>query len=328
MKYVALIAAFALMASAAGWAGQETWGPFGIALAMVLGLAISALFAYFRRQSDAKSHAWLMAPVWGAMLGVGIWIVTAELWGLNDMVLNSDLSLGAERVRDKSLLGVALGIGAGIIVALHVRRPKHRWARRIRLLVLTCWLSLLMTAFVLYLVRTGVENADDYPSREQSPYLLPWPDGVTRTCMQGNRAIISHRDEWSKYAFDFAMPTGSPISAARDGVVYHVVDKFDGNGWDKPANVLTIRHDDGTFADYGHIKQHGSLVHAGERVRQGQVVALSGNVGYSTSPHLHFQVYVWNGGFRSIPVTFRDVRIRSGIPRMWLRYTSGNAAPE
>jgi hypothetical protein len=322
-----MVAAFALMGSTAGWAGQEAWGPVGMALAMVLGLATSAYFAYRRRQADANAQSWLMMPVWGVILGAGLWAAGAALWGLNDFVLNSDLSLGTERIRDKSLLGLASGVGAGVLVALHVRRPKHRRARRIRLLVFTVWLTLLLVALVLYMLRTGVENADLYPPCEQSPYLLPWPGGETRTCMQGNRAIISHRGEWDKFAYDFAMPAGSPVSAAREGIVSAVVDNFDGNGLDKPANFVTIRHSDGTMADYAHIRQHGSFVHVGERVQQGQVIAESGNVGFSTSPHLHFQVYVVDGDYRSIPITFRDVTIRSGIPRMWLRYTSGNFVP-
>jgi len=328
MKYAVLIGAFALMGSAGGWAGQEVWSPVAMALAMVLGLATCALFAHRRVQADPAARPWLMAIVWGILLGVGLWVAGSQLWGLNDAILNGDLSAGAERIREKSLLGLALGIAAGLLISLHVRRPKHQWARRLRLLAITDWLRLLAVALILYMVRTGVEDADAYPPREQSPYLLPWPGGVSCVCTQGNRAVISHRDEWSKYAYDFAMPIGSPVSAAREGVVSKVVDEYDGNGWDKPANYVTILQDDGSFAEYAHIRRHGSFVQNGERVRQGQIIAESGNVGYSASPHLHFQVYVFHGTFRSVPVTFRDVTIRSGIPRMWLRYTSGNSPPQ
>lgn len=62
-------------------------------------------------------------------------------------------------------------------------------------------------------------------------------------------------------------------------------------------------------------------VQKGDVVAQGQVIAESGNVGYSTSPHLHFEVYDSSG---TIPISFRDVPIFRGIPRMWIRYTSGN----
>ncbi len=328
MKYLVLIASFALMGSAAGWAGEQVWSPVAMTLAIVLGLATSALFAYRRQRADPQSVPWFTAIVWGVILGAGLWVAGVQLWGFNDFFLNSNLLLGEDRIWSKSILGVALGIGLGLIVAAHVRQPKHRWARSVRRIVLAGWLALLLTAFVLYMTRTGVEGTDLYPLREQSPYLLPWPEGITRVCTQGNRAIISHRDSGELYAFDFAMPIGSPISAAREGVVISADDEHDGNGLEKPANYIIIRHSDSSFAMYAHIRQHGSRVKKGDYVRQGQIIAESGNVGFSTSPHLHFHVYVLDAGWRSIPIAFRDVRIRSGIPRMWLRYTSGNVVTE
>ena len=97
---------------------------------------------------------------------------------------------------------------------------------------------------------------------------------------------------------------------------------FPRTGEDAKGNGLHIRHDDGTVAVYWHIRQGGARVKKGQRVRQGDVIAESGNVGFSTSPHLHFGVYgpMW----QSLPITFRDVDIRGGVPRAGLRYTSGN----
>jgi hypothetical protein len=326
MKYAVLIAAFGLLGSAAGWAGQEVWSPIAMALALILGAAVSATFAYQRKLADRALRPWPIAIVWGLVLGIGLWFAGVQLWSINDVILNSDWRLGVERIRDKSLLGAALGLALGAAIALHVRKPKHRWARWVRRVVLAGWLSALIVALTLYVLRTGVSESDIYPSHEESPYVLPWPGGMTWTCIQGNRAIVSHHSEWDKYAYNFAMPIGSPVAASRDGVVVDLVDDFDGNGLDKPSNYLRIRHGDGTYADYGHIRQHGDHVRIGDRVRQGQIIAESGNVGFSTSPHLHFEVYIFDGQWRSIPVTFRDVPIRSGIPRMWLRYTSGNFA--
>jgi murein DD-endopeptidase MepM/ murein hydrolase activator NlpD len=301
-----------------------------MALAMVLGFATSALFAYRRKLTDEKSKPWPMAPLWGALLGLALWAAGTQLWGLNEVILNGNALLGTEQIWSKSLLGLALGLAVGLLVASHVRGPKHRWARRVRLFVLTGWLSLLLVAFVLYMLRTGVVDADAYPPREESPYLLPWPGGMTWICTQGNRAVISHRDAWSQYAYDFAMPIGSPVLAAREGIVTKVIDEYDGNSMDpdRPFNYVTILQPDGTYAEYVHIRHGGARVRKDERVRQGQLIAESGNVGFSTSPHLHFQVYVIDAQYRSIPVTFRDVTIRRGIPRMGLRYTSGNAALE
>jgi uncharacterized membrane protein YfcA len=337
MKHVVLIAAFALMGSAAGWAGQEVWSPVALALALVLGLATAALFAYRRQQHDPASRPWRTFPIWGVLLGFLLWVAGTSLWSANDLFLYSNLELGASRIIEKSLLGVGLGLGAGLLVAAHVRRPKRRWARWIRLLLFTTYLAAFFVAAILYVLKTGVREPELYPPPDQSPYKLPWPGGVTVLCGQGNWGILTHRQS-NTYAFDFPMPIGSPICASRDGTVFAVIDQNDGNAnpilesdaGKVPGNGVTIRHDDGTFAVYWHIRRGGSRVRVGEHVKQGQFIAESGNVGYSTSPHLHFEVNTLDfkaGRWQSIPISFRDVSTRNGIPRMWLRYTSGNSPP-
>lgn len=60
----------------------------------------------------------------------------------------------------------------------------------------------------------------------------------------------------------------------------------------KYNNYIVIFHSDGTFAEYRHIKMNGSMVKVGDRVEIGQLIAESGNVGYSKRPHLHFAVYL------------------------------------
>ncbi|MHC4393567.1 MAG: M23 family metallopeptidase, partial [Planctomycetota bacterium] len=95
-----------------------------------------------------------------------------------------------------------------------------------------------------------------------------------------------------------------------------------GNGFRKPNNKIGIRHEDGTTAWYLHFKQHGSLVKKGDVLEQGDPVALSGNVGRSMLPHLHFDVTDKSGA--TVPIRFRDVDVHGGIPWMFERYTSGN----
>lgn len=161
--------------------------------------------------------------------------------------------------------------------------------------------------------------------RARSPYLLPWRGGSTRLCVQGNCGVVSHfKGAWDQFSFDFAMPVGTPVLAARAGVVVDVDVSHHGQGKNKPANVIDVRHDDGTTGSYVHLKQHGSLVKVGDRVRQGQPIGLSGNVGPSLLPHLHFMVAGRDGD--SIPVWFDDLPAGGdGVPRMLTRYRSGNA---
>jgi murein DD-endopeptidase MepM/ murein hydrolase activator NlpD len=199
--------------------------------------------------------------------------------------------------------------------------PKRR--RRLKFLVRGT-LLVLAVLFALWWFRTGPREFDRYPPSADSPYLLPWPGGVTHLCVQGNRGVVSHRG-WEEYAYDFAMPVGSDVCASRAGVVVAVMVEHDGNGLDKPNNYVAVDHGDGTFGWYHHLKQGGSYVEVGQQVDQGERIAASGNVGRSMMPHLHFNVTNRDGTL--LPVTFADVPTGLGIPRMFVSYTSGNVRP-
>ena len=173
----------------------------------------------------------------------------------------------------------------------------------------------------LFFLFTGPQDASQFPPPEQSPYLLPWPENVRYFCVQGVRGVVSHRGG-SQFAYDFYMPIGSDICAARAGRVTKVVQHYDGNGRNWPNNVVYVDHGDGTRACYAHIKQNGSYVAEGDMVEQRQTIAASGNVGNSMMPHLHFHVTDVEAR-RTIPVTFADVKKDKGIPRMFKWYTSG-----
>ena len=127
-------------------------------------------------------------------------------------------------------------------------------------------------------------------------YLLPYKHGAKKMMVQGYYTKHSHQ---YMAALDFKMKTGATICAARSGVVTDVMDASDRGGLHEKYlsdwNYVVIRHTDSSTAIYGHLKQHGALVHSGDSVRAGQPIALSGNTGYSAFPHLHFQVWDKNG---------------------------------
>jgi murein DD-endopeptidase MepM/ murein hydrolase activator NlpD len=81
---------------------------------------------------------------------------------------------------------------------------------------------------------------------------------------------------------DFAVPVGTPVFAAGDGVVEEVRWAGGYGRW------LKIRHSGQWETGYGHLS--GWAVRAGQRVHQGQVVAYVGSTGESTGPHLHYEV--------------------------------------
>lgn len=96
---------------------------------------------------------------------------------------------------------------------------------------------------------------------------------------------------------DFALPEGSPIYAARDGLVMHIKADSNVGGDDEKyfydGNMVAIRHDNGEESIYEHLKYKGVEVKVGEEVKVGQLIGYSGNTGITKGPHLHFQVFYW-----------------------------------
>ncbi|WP_412064252.1 M23 family metallopeptidase [Rhizobium sp. SYY.PMSO] len=94
---------------------------------------------------------------------------------------------------------------------------------------------------------------------------------------------------------DFRAPMGSPIQAAGDGVVEKI-------SWETGyGKYVRIRHDGGYETTYAHISATPSDLRVGQRVTQGQVIAYVGSTGYSTGPHLYYELRV-NGRYEN-PLT-------------------------
>jgi murein DD-endopeptidase MepM/ murein hydrolase activator NlpD len=141
-------------------------------------------------------------------------------------------------------------------------------------------------------------------------YRLPFPLDVPRFLVQGVGGAVSHQGV-HRYAFDFAMPVGSDVLAARAGTVARVRDGFGKGGLDPgfvgKDNTVYVLHDDGTFATYTHL-QKGIPVREGDRVAPGGRIGASGQSGFSGAPHLHFAVYR-----RNAASTVETVPIRFGV---------------
>ena len=139
-------------------------------------------------------------------------------------------------------------------------------------------------------------------------YLLPLKQRGFRID-QGFGGGFSHNDSQNRYAVDFAADIGTPVLAAREGVVMQVENDFAKAGLNREryggrANFIRILHDDGTMALYAHLREEGALVRVGQRVRVGQQIGLSGNTGFTTGPHLHFVIQV-NRGMKLESLPFR-----------------------
>ena len=144
-------------------------------------------------------------------------------------------------------------------------------------------------------------------------YRLPYADGDAHELIQGPGGSYSHQDA-SYHAYDFEMPEGTEVLAARAGVV--CATKADSNiggpdhRYDSDANYVAVVHGDGTVGWYLHLRKEGASVYPGDVVAAGQRLGYSGNTGYSARPHLHFQVHrPLNGD------TYRSLQIRIATDR-------------
>lgn len=137
-----------------------------------------------------------------------------------------------------------------------------------------------------------------------SQYPLPWRGGPFRLT-QGANGKYSHFTPKGRYALDIAMPVGTPIVAAREGVVVKTENQQSGRGNNPAGNFVRVLHDDGTMGVYLHLKKGSVSVTEGQRVEQGSLLARSGNTGNSTGPHLHFVIQRNIGlAVESIPFDF------------------------
>ena len=141
-------------------------------------------------------------------------------------------------------------------------------------------------------------------------YLLPYVPETSFRVSQGYHGRFSHTGA-DEYAIDWEMPEGTPVLAARGGVVVKSRNDSNQGGPNRKflnaANCVMIQHDDGTIGMYGHLQRGGNKVQVGDHVEAGDEIALSGNTGFSQAPHLHFSVFKTKSGSErlSLSVKFR-----------------------
>jgi murein DD-endopeptidase MepM/ murein hydrolase activator NlpD len=82
---------------------------------------------------------------------------------------------------------------------------------------------------------------------------------------------------------NLAVPEGTPVKAAEDGVVAYAGNELKGYG-----NLVLVRHPNGFVTAYAHTSE--LLVKRGDPIKRGQVIARSGQTGTVTSPQLHFEI--------------------------------------
>lgn len=160
-------------------------------------------------------------------------------------------------------------------------------------------------------------------------YALPYPRGQTFAVLQGFHGAFSHRGS-NEFAVDFDCPVATPVLAARPGIVVVLNAKAQGSGTTPDflayarTNFVIVMHDDGTLGEYMHLAPATVQVKAGQRVARGQELALSGNTGFSSTPHLHFQVMTAardGTSARSFPFVMAVAPDRTEEPTLSQHYT-------
>ena len=118
------------------------------------------------------------------------------------------------------------------------------------------------------------------PAPHPDVRALPWPvGGVVISAWGTPRRNHRHR------GIDIGAPEGTAIHSVDDGMVVMSFENYGSFG-----KLVAIRHDDGIITYYGHNSRN--LVHEGDRVRAGDVIAQVGRTGNATCSHVHFEVHV------------------------------------
>ncbi len=139
--------------------------------------------------------------------------------------------------------------------------------------------------------------------KDNAKYSIPFKGNIIR--------VEAPAHKWKrhlKFCIDFLLPKGTPIMAAHSGTVIACQDRYK-RAYKSPKfagrrNFIVIRHTDRESSVYVHLQHRSIKVKEGQKVMRGQVIALSGQVGFATYPHLHFGIYrgIYGKGGVSIKV--------------------------
>ena len=117
----------------------------------------------------------------------------------------------------------------------------------------------------------------DQLSRQHVPYGRPLYGWITRIFSEPEDSSLEKHS-----GIDFAVREGTNVTATASGSVVSA-------GWDDVlGNFIVIDHENGFLTTYAHNRE--LLVKKGDRVTKGEIIALSGNTGHSSAPHLHYEI--------------------------------------
>ena len=127
-------------------------------------------------------------------------------------------------------------------------------------------------------------------NQNQISYILKSvPNGLPiyykgTTSQYGNRIHPISKTQKMHHGIDLRASVGTPVIATADGFI-----EFAGNSGTGYGQLVIISHNYGFKTYYGHLYDQ-NIVSAGKWVKKGEIIGYSGNTGYSTGPHLHYEV--------------------------------------
>jgi len=139
----------------------------------------------------------------------------------------------------------------------------------------------------LYRFTPGDGQTDFFDPEGQSArqFLMRTPVNATRISSRFGKRFHPVKKTWRAHkGVDFAAPTGTHIYAAGNGVVTYA-------GWGRGyGRWVEIKHSNGYTTRYAHMSGFRKGIRKGTRVRQGETIGYVGSTGWSTGPHLHYEV--------------------------------------
>jgi len=132
--------------------------------------------------------------------------------------------------------------------------------------------------------------------KKQEGWINPAEGTVTSSCGVRNNPILNKMELHN--GIDIGVGIGTEVAAVRSGVVTEIRTSA------TFGHVLEYETNDGYKVMYAHLSE--ILVKEGEKVKQGQVVAKSGNSGLSTGPHLHYSL--WKNGKLIDPMDYVNLK--------------------
>ena len=142
----------------------------------------------------------------------------------------------------------------------------------------------------VFLFRDDDGNASYYPKHglEPEPAMSRYPVAFRRISSHfAPRRLNPVTRRWLPHdGVDFAAPAGTPVYATADGSVAFVGSQ---TGY---GNVVKLRHRPPYSTTFAHLSRFADGLRAGGSVKQGDVIGYVGSTGWSTAPHLHYEVRV------------------------------------